>query len=252
MNKGFTAISILLILTTFIGSLTAVLGGKNKSVAPYQAKVSASPTSQAAKVPVSSTQKQILITQIPTTAPSVTYLNIIYNGPDNLYINDGVNLKAVATYSNGKQETVAADWSVEGNKLSLTKYSPTEVGITAENAGITNVTARFGGKTAARSLTVVSPDNTEILYWGSNAPFAYTVNGNGTYYLKTTYKDSYSYPIASWNSDSDCATFQSVDNFKVKVTFVKAGNCKIYASFGSISANKTIQVVAEGQSPHLP
>lgn len=233
-----------LLLFLVLGSSIFVLN-KTSQVKQYkQVKNTNAPS-----VPTYSIQPTKIIQPTPTSIPVVTLLELSFVGVDTLYIGDTVDLQALATYSNGKKEAVDATWSVEGDYLKLTKNSLTSVQIEPQRDGLTNVAAEFAGKKAAKSFRIINPDHVEILYWGSDAPYGYSIQGHGEYYLKLTYKDSYSYPLASWSSDNDCATFETTANFRVKVTFVKTGSCRINAAYMNLGASKTLPVAPEGQAP---
>ncbi len=200
------------------------------------------PTMQSA---TASTATKAAPTPTSKKIPTVVLLEISFVGVDNLHIGDAVNLEALATYSDGKRVAVKANWSVEGDYLDLDKnHSPTSVQIEPRKAGVTSITATFEGKKATRSFTITNPQSVDLAYSGSNEPFAYSVGGYGEYHMKITYKDSYSYPEASWSAENNCATLQPVAYFRVKATFLKSGECKISASYKTLSVSKTISVLS--------
>lgn len=175
-------------------------------------------------------------------APTLRYISVV---PATASIDAGTTQQFTATiyYSDGSQKdaTSTAQWSSSLPAVATVNSSGVATGLTL---GTTNVSATFGGLTAAGALTVA-----RVLQSITVAPAAATVaiggtqnfTATGTYLLPNSMTQTVDVTsVATWNSSD--STKATIDNTGLG-TGVATGTTKISATLDGVTSNNATLAV---------
>ena len=130
---------------------------------------------------------------------------ITVSGPSVIDEETTAQLSCTASYSDGTSKTVVPNWSENSSYATINSSGRLEAGDVASDQGVT-VTASFGGKSDAHSLTIkyVVPDLDRIVISGSSFVDEETT---AQYVCTATYSDGTSKVVVpSWSENSSFAT----------------------------------------------